>query len=80
MLCNFGVKLIKKENKFHKKKRKRDCIEKFCKDLKKLVTKIINYEEKDMIPLAGNENKIYEEQKECYICQKEFCYDKNGKK
>ena len=33
-----------------------------------------------MIPLAGNENKIYEEQKECYICQKEFCYDKNGKK
>ena len=33
-----------------------------------------------MIPLAGNENKIYEERKECYIYQKEFCYDKNGKK
>ena len=32
-----------------------------------------------MIPLTDNENKYYEEQKECYICQKEFCYDKNQK-
>ena len=32
-----------------------------------------------MIPLTGNENKFYEEQKECYICQEEFCYDKNEK-
>ena len=60
--------------------RGRDCIEKFCKDLKELATKIINYEEKDMIPLTDNENKFYEEQKECYICKKEFCYDKNEKK
>ena len=60
--------------------RGRDCIEKFCKDLKELATKIINYEEKDMIPLTDNENKFYEEQKECHICQKEFCYDKNEKK
>ena len=33
-----------------------------------------------MIPLTDNENKFYEEQKECHICQKEFCYDKNEKK
>ena len=32
-----------------------------------------------MIPLTGNENKYYEEQKECYICKKEFCYDENEK-
>ena len=32
-----------------------------------------------MIPLTDNGNKYYEEQKECYICQKEFCYDKNQK-
>ena len=32
-----------------------------------------------MIPLTDNENKYYEEQKECYICQKEFCCDKNQK-
>ena len=56
-----------KENK-HSVYRGRDCIEKFCKDLKELATKIINYEEKDMIPLTDNENKFYEEQKECHIC------------
>ena len=33
-----------------------------------------------MIPLTDNENKFYEEQKECYICKKEFYYDKNEKK
>ena len=33
-----------------------------------------------MIPLTDNENKSYEEQEECHICQKEFCYDKNEKK
>ena len=32
-----------------------------------------------MIPLTDNGNKYYEEQKECYICQKEFCCDKNQK-
>ena len=68
-----------KENK-HIFYRRRDCIEKFCKNLKELATKIINYEEKDMIPLTDNENKFYEEQKECRICQKEFCYDKNEKR
>ena len=45
-----------------------------------LATKIINYEEKEMIPLTDNENKFYNEQEECHICQKEFCYDKNEKK
>ena len=33
-----------------------------------------------MIPLTDNENKSYEEQEKCHICQKEFCYDKNEKK
>ena len=51
-----------KENK-HNVNRGRDCIEKFCKDLKELATKIINYEEKSMIPLTDNENKFNEEQK-----------------
>ena len=33
-----------------------------------------------MIPLTDNENKYYEEQKECYICQKEFCLIKIKKR
>ena len=32
-----------------------------------------------MIPLPDKENKFYEEQEKCHICQKEFCYDKNEK-
>ena len=51
-----------KENK-HSVYRGRYCIETFCKDLKELATKMINYEEKDMIALTDNENKFYEEQK-----------------
>ena len=33
-----------------------------------------------MVPLTDNEDKYYEEQEKCHICQKEFCYDKNEKK
>ena len=33
-----------------------------------------------MIFSTDNENKFYEKQKKFYICQKEFCYDKNEKK
>ena len=33
-----------------------------------------------MIPLTDNENKYYEEQEKCHICQKESCYEKNEKK
>ena len=30
-----------------------------------------------MKPLTDNENRSYEKQKNCYICKKVFCYDKN---
>ena len=59
--------------------RGKDCIKRFCSDLKELGTEIIIFEEKYMIPLTDNENKYYEEQQKCHICQKEFCYDKNEK-
>ena len=59
--------------------RGKDRIKRCFSDLKELGTKIINYEQKEMIPLTDIENEYYEEQKECYICQKEFCYNKNQK-
>ena len=37
--------------------------------------KIIDYEKKEMIPLTDEENKSYEKQNVCYICQKEFNTD-----
>ena len=40
--------------------RERDCIEKFCKDLKELTIEITNCKEKEMIPLTVKENKSYE--------------------
>ena len=58
--------------------RGKDCMKKFCKDLREHATKIINYEKKKMIPLTKEEKINYNEQEICYICKKEF--DNNDKK
>ena len=47
-------------------------IEKLCKDLKELATEIINYEEKEMMPLTDKENNSYKKQKLCYTCKDSF--------
>ena len=49
--------------------RAKDCMEKFCKDLREQAMRISNYEK--VIPLTYEE-KSYEEQKVCYICKREF--------
>ena len=41
--------------------------------------KIINYEKKEMIPLANEEKESCENQKICYMCEKEFSIDKKYK-
>ena len=55
-------------------------IENFCKDLKELWTEIINFEEKEIIPITNKEIKSYEKQKVCHICKEKFYNDKNKKK
>ena len=40
---------------------------------------IINHEKKDMIPLSNEEKESYENQQICYICEEEFCTNKNKK-
>ena len=60
--CSFD----KKENKLNYYRGK-DCIEKLCKKLKECAMKIINYEEKEMIPLTKEENKSYKEQEKCHM-------------
>ena len=52
--------------------RGKDCMKKFCKDLREHATKIINYEKKKMIPLTTEEKIHYNEQEICDICKKEF--------
>ena len=53
--------------------RGKDCIDELCKKLKEPATKICNYKEKKMIPLTKKENKSYEEQDACHICEGKFC-------
>ena len=55
--------------------RGKNCMKNFCLDLKEHVTRIINYEKKEMIPLTEEENKSYENQNCCYICEKGFTKD-----
>ena len=59
--------------------RRKDCIKRFCRKLKELCLRVVNYEQREMIPLTDNENKYYEDQRKCHICNKKFCYDKNEK-
>ena len=47
-------------------------MKKFCEDLKKHVKRIINYEKKEMLPLAKKEQKMHDEAKACYICKKDL--------
>ena len=62
-ICSFDD--TKKKQYFYREK---DCIEKFCKDLKELRTEMINFKKKEMIQLTNKEIKSYKKQKLCYIC------------
>ena len=44
------------------------------KEIRELAVEIINYEEKEMIPLTDEETKSYETQKVCHYCEKIFYY------
>ena len=52
--------------------RGKDCMKRFCKDLKEHATRIINYEKKKIIQLTKEEKINYNGQEVCYICKKEF--------
>ena len=58
--------------------RGKDCMKKFCKDLKKHATRIINHEKQKIIPLTKEEKINYNDQQICYIYKKEF--EKSDKK
>ena len=44
------------------------------------VTKVINYEKKEIIPLTKKEEKKHNKQKVCHICEKRFSTNDNNKK
>ena len=51
--------------------RGKDCMKKFCKDLREHATKIINYEKKKVMPLTTEEKIYHNEQEICYICKRD---------
>ena len=60
--------------------RSKNCMKKFCLDLREHAKKIISYEKKQRIPLTKKEEKKHNKQKVCYICNKRFNTDDNNKK
>ena len=65
--------MIKQKN-IHNFYRGKDCIERFCKNVKEVAIEISNYKEQEMIPLTDKEIKFYERQKVCHICKKSVLY------
>ena len=63
----------------HSYYRGKDCIQKFCKELRDNSKKIVNAGKKEMIPLTNEEEDIYEKSKYCHICNKEFNADEKDK-
>ena len=60
--------------------RSKNCKKNFCMDLREHATKIINYDKKEMIPLPKKEEKMHNEQKNCFTCKKRFSTDDDKKK
>ena len=52
----------------------------FCLDLREHATEIINYEKKEIMPLAKEEKKMHCRQNKCYISKKRFSTDDNNQK
>ena len=65
-----------KKNNMLNSYRGKDCLKKFCEDLRKHANSIINFKKKEMIELTDYENfKHYIEDK-CFTCTKPFYEDK----
>ena len=59
------------ENK-HTLYRGEDCMKNFCEFLREHTKTIIDFEQKNMLPLTNEELKSYQDAKVCYICGKRF--------
>ena len=56
------------------------CMKQFSLTLCNIFNKLINYKQKAMIALTDAEKAQHNSQKVCFLCKKEFCYDKTNKK
>ena len=80
--CGYAIKLVRwyDTNKYIRNfHRGKDCIKKLCEDIKTQAIEIINFKEKEMIPLTNDEKVYYEKRKYCHIYRKKVCNDENEK-
>ena len=56
------------------------CIKKFCKELKKIYIKIVNYEQKEMIPLTDKKKNIMKSKKNATYVKKSFTTTKKKRR
>ena len=55
--------------------RGKDCLKKFCQNLKKQAKLIVDYEKKGMIKLTEEEQYRHDTRKLCFLCKKPFFED-----
>ena len=55
--------------------RSKDCLKKFCQDLKRQAKSIVDFEKKEMIELTPEEEYKHYIEKNCFMCQKPFSRD-----
>ena len=81
--CGYSLDLVSsfdlKESR-HSFYRGKDCIKTFCKESKKICIKIVNYEQKEMIPLTDKEKEYYENKKNATYVKKSFTKTKKKKR
>ena len=78
--CGYSLDLVCSFDSKEDKHRGKNCIKKFCSELKELGTKVVNYEQKEMTPLTDDENRYYEEHKYATYAEKHFVMIKNKKR
>ena len=76
--CGYFTTILRNHSKerniaYHRGK---DCLLKFCSDLREKEMDLFNTEKLLMTPLTHKQQKKYNDSKECYICKKRFITDK----
>ena len=59
--------------------RGKDCMQNFSYELRNIFIKSTNIEQMPMDPLTDDEKTRHANAKICFLCEEEFCYDKNDK-
>ena len=74
LMCYYFDKTLN-EQKYYRGKH---CIQKASKDILSILYRLINYEQKGMIPLTDDEKALHDNQNVFFLCKKEFCVDKSN--